>query len=391
MIVKIFPASASFSGVSYNTDKMEQNKGELMKVANFGPLQGLGTLRPEDYVNYLKMLSARNKNVKEPQFHATISAKGKSHDKNELTGIAMAWLDKMGYAEQPYLIVFHKDTGNNHVHLVTTRINRQGKKIFSAFEHNRAIQNLNQVMGLNETETSKQDLDKALGYRFGTKAQFMMILECQGYHLKEADGHLRLIKFGRQQAQVPLATVLDKAKQYQPDSARRNQLKALFYRHPEDYLKDKLGIQLLFHGKPGKAPYGYSVIDHANKTVWKGGDIMGLAELLVLEHTPEKLAPPQMLAEVGPEVHDYYGTLVHAAHANYPDFRQGLKENELMLEDTATGLVLTDKVLNISLPADDFIDRAVYIPPVMISDDVDDQQIHGMRRRRQRMARTNTR
>jgi hypothetical protein len=391
MIVKIFPASASFSGVSYNTNKMEQNKGELMKVANFGPLQGLGTLRPEDYVNYLEMLSARNKNVKEPQFHATISAKGKSHDKNELTCIAMAWLDKMGYAEQPYLIVFHKDTGNNHVHLVTTRINRQGKKISSAFEHNRAIQNLNQVLGLNETETAKLDLGKALGYRFGTKAQFLMILESQGYHLKEVGGNLTLIKFGREQAQVPLVTVLEEAKQYQPDTARRNQLKALFYRHPEAYLKDKLGIQLLFHGKPGKAPYGYSVIDHATKTVWKGGDIMALAELLALEYAPERLAAPQMLAEVGPEVKDYYRTLVHAAHENYPDFRQGLKENELMLEDTATGLVLTDKALNISLPADDFIDRAVYIPPVMISDDVDDQQIHGMRRRRQRKARTNTR
>jgi hypothetical protein len=391
MIVKIFPASASFSGISYNTNKMEKNKGELMKVANFGPLQGLGTLRPEDYVNYLEMLSARNKNVKEPQFHATISAKGKSHDKNELTGIAMAWLDKMGYAEQPYLIVFHNDTDNNHVHLVTTRINRQGKKISSAFEHNRAIQNLNQVMGLNETETARQDLGKALGYRFGTKAQFLMILESQGYHLKEADGNLTLIKFGRQQAQVPLVTVLEKAKQYQPDSARRNQLKALFYRHPEAYLKDKLGIKLLFHGKPGKAPYGYSVIDHATKTVWKGGDIMALAELLALEHTPEQLAAPQMLTEVSPEVQDYYRTLVHAAHENYPDFRQGLQENALVLEETLTGLVLTDKALNVAMPADDFIDRTVYIPSVMISDDVDDQQIHGMRRRRQRKARTNTR
>jgi len=33
----------------------------------------------------------------------------------------------------------------------------------------------------------------------------------------------------------------------------------------------------------------------------------------------------------------------------------------------------------------------IYIGPIMISDDVDDQQILGMKRRRQKKARTNTR
>jgi len=56
MIVKILTSSASFNGVSYNTNKVDRNKGELMKVANFGPLQGLGTLRPQDYINYLKLV-----------------------------------------------------------------------------------------------------------------------------------------------------------------------------------------------------------------------------------------------------------------------------------------------------------------------------------------------
>jgi len=43
--------------------------------------------------------------------------------------------------------------------------------------------------------------------------------------------------------------------------------------------------------------------------------------------------------------------------------------------------LVSDK--NISFPA--------YIQSISISDDVDDQQIHGMRRRRQKKARTNTR
>ena len=41
MIVKILSSSASFDGVSYNTGKINKGKGELMKVKNFGALQGL--------------------------------------------------------------------------------------------------------------------------------------------------------------------------------------------------------------------------------------------------------------------------------------------------------------------------------------------------------------
>jgi hypothetical protein len=101
MIVKFIYTkgpNGHFPAVAYNTGKMDRNKGELMKVANFGPLQGLGILRPQDYKNYLKMVSATNKAVKKPQLHVAISAGGRSYSKQELTEIAtslillMRWL-----------------------------------------------------------------------------------------------------------------------------------------------------------------------------------------------------------------------------------------------------------------------------------------------------------
>lgn len=412
-----------------------------MKVANFGPLQDLGNLRPEDYVNYLQMISARNKGVKKPQLHATISAKGKGHDKQELTAIAVDWLDRMGYAEQPYLIVFHKDTGHNHVHVVTTRIDRNGRKISSAFEHNRAIQNLNKVLGLDEEYSAKRDLDKALAYSFGTKAQFLMILESMGYKLKEVDGKLVIIKFGKQQADLSVGVVLDKVQHYQPKAERRAQLKAIFHKYSllysttlyekeiplpggsgkvgdvftsafAEYLKEKMGIQLLFHGKDGKLPYGYSILDHSAKTVWKGGEIMTLAELLGVQSDGRfmdvdvKTLTASPVLMVCADVREYYQALLKAALHNYPDFRHGLNELQLTVTETPKGWMLTDETMNIAIPVKALLPPAemqdlresyspsadhVYIPPVSIADDVDDQQIHGMRRRRQRKARTNTR
>jgi len=413
-----------------------------MKVANFGPLQALGTLRTEDYINYLKMISARNRRVKEPQFHAAISAKGKSHDKHALTTIAVEWLGRMGYAEQPYLIIFHKDTAHNHVHVVSNRIDRNGKKISSAFEHNRAIQNLNKVLGLDEQFSASQDLNKALAYQFGTKAQFMMILENMGYKIKELDGALSLIKFGKQHGGVDLRIVLEKAKQYHPLAERRVQLKALFHKYSllhntslyeqeislpcgldkssgtytselANYLKEKMGVHLVFHSKEGKLPYGYTVLDHSVKIVWKGSEIMRLAELLAVKVVGGVVNKSTDVMKIVPasqlngEVKDYYQTLLKAAQHNYPDLKQGLNEQELSLSETQNGLILSDVPMQISIPADallapeelqdlretyqQLVVHSAYIPPISIADDVDDQQIHGMRRRRQKKTRTNTR
>jgi len=128
MIVRILSNSATFNGVSYNTDKVDSGKGELMQAANFGALHGLDEWKPEDYKNYFKMISGVNKRVTGPQFHAVISAKGKEYNKQDLTLIAGQWLEQMGYSKQPFLIVSHNDTENNHVHIVSTRIGRDGKK-----------------------------------------------------------------------------------------------------------------------------------------------------------------------------------------------------------------------------------------------------------------------
>src|SRR6202012_2550659 len=159
---------------SYNTDKIDRGLGGLVKVSGFGALQGLSELRPEDYKNALKAVSALNKGVKSPQFHVAISAPGKTHARYQLTAIAEEWLKLMGYVDQPYLIVFHQDTANNHVHIVSTRITKEGKTINRDFEHIRGIKNLNKVIGLDEKQEVKAHIAKALAYRFSTMAQFKM-------------------------------------------------------------------------------------------------------------------------------------------------------------------------------------------------------------------------
>ena len=315
MIARILRGSPSFAGVAYNTNKVDRDKGELMLAANFGPLQALTNLRPQDYVNYLMMVSALNKGISDPQFHATISAKGRTYDKQTLTKIAVLWLKEMGYGEQPYLVVFHKDTGNNHVHVVSTRVDRNGKKIPSDFERRRSVMAINKVLGY----------DYGFRYKFSTRAQFLMILESKGFLGTDPDERL----------------IQERISKFKLDKGRAAEIRAVLRElkndpRLKDLLKERYNIDLLFHAAEGKKPYGYTVIDHDEKNVFKGSEVYPLKELLNLK---EDIARPARADTISQE------------HTRSP----------------------------------------AYIQSIWIADDVDDQQIHGMRRRRQKKARTNTR
>lgn len=308
MIVKFLSSASSFSGVEYNTNKLDTGKGELMEVHNFGQLQAISDLRPEDYKNYLKAVSSKSNSIKNPQLHVALSAKGSEFDKYQLTDIAVKWMNEMGYGQQPYLIVFHNDTSNNHVHIVSTRVDQEtGKKIAHDFERVRGMEAINRILGIGDKISS--DLKSAHEYNFRTEAQFSMLLEKMGYTIKNDGNILRVIKFGKEQGSIPKAEVKNLAKENKLDEKRLSQLKAIVSKYQKvydgsvkpvhenlpgggqgkiigyqsalsDYLHKKFGLEAVFHFKDDKPPYGYTIIDNANKNVFKGSEIHPLKEFI---------------------------------------------------------------------------------------------------------------
>lgn len=427
MIVRILPPANGFPAVSYNTDKVDDGKGELMTVANFGALQGLMNVRPEDYKNHLAMVSATNKHVKKPQFHVVISAEGRTYDKHELTAIGEEWLAQMGYEKQPYLIIFHKDTDNNHIHLVTARIDRTGKKISDRFEKNRAIAVLNRIMGVDPKHDAKADIEKALAFRFATEAQFRMILESKGHVLRERDGVYEVIKFGHLQEKIERSLVVQKLSKDR-DQQRVNQFKAWFHKYAAAYntalekgrksyqsefaavMKVKFGVELIFHASDDKPPYGYSVIDHSGKNVFKGGEIMPLKELLKISPggVPEKEEPKVRYEQNNKQLY-YYAALLKAAMYNYPDLAQGLQHQGLVIIKHENGFTLYDPAAVVFINTADLLNenqqdalsrhfdgvqahqQTGHIQGFNLASDIDDDAVLGMKRRRKKKARTNLR
>jgi hypothetical protein len=427
MIVHILPPADGFPAVSYNTDKVEENKGQLMRMANFGALQGLSAVRPEDYKNHFAMVSATNKHVKRPQFHVVISAEGRTYDKHQLTAIGEDWLAQMGYEKQPYLIIFHKDTANNHIHLVTARIDRTGKKISDRFEKIRAVETLNRVLGIDAKHNANSDIENALAFRFTTEAQFRMILESKGYVLRERDGFYEVIKFGKLQETIDRSLIIEGSTR-DADQQRKIQLKAWFHKYAATHdtslekgrkgyqsefaamMKIKFGVELVFHASGVKPPYGYSVIDHSTKNVFKGGEIMPLKDLLNIDaaEATVKEKPTVRYENNNRQLH-YYAALLKAAMYNYPDLTQGLQHQGLVIIKNEDGFTFHDPTAGVFINTAELLNEKQQqtlanhfsserpqrqhppIPGIILASDVDDDAVLGLKRRRKKKARTNLR
>jgi hypothetical protein len=232
-----------------------------------------------------------NPRVKNKQFHAVISTKGQEHTAEELKSIAEAYIKKMGYGENPYLLYFHRDTDNNHVHIVSTRVGKNGEKVDDSFERKRSLATIKEIMSQsNRREWTPQNIvDDAFQYQFSTEWQLKTLLEMKGYSMQRGDdGGYEIWKDNLYVASIDNGRLKEKIKQPK-DAARAQQLKAIFMKYKEGrgeqelqaFLKEKFGFDLIFHkSDKAQAPYGYTVIDHAKKQIFKGSDILKMSEIL---------------------------------------------------------------------------------------------------------------
>ncbi|OBW40076.1 Relaxase/mobilization nuclease domain protein [Chryseobacterium sp. MOF25P] len=329
MIIKILGSSGSdFHGVRYNDKKVEKGTGELMLMKNF-PSFIEESSKQEEVRNYLKSIS-NNDRVKKPQFHAVISTKFQEHSKEELAKVAENFMDDMGYAEQPFIVIYHNDTDNNHVHIVSTRVDKQtGKKINDSYERLKAQQSLSNTLEKLYRIKPEDELTKLLNYKTSSLDQLETLLGRNGLKLirnKQNDNALDILKNGLKQKTIfgdqlvfqhykndsrsrQIKAILSKYKElysnkvFQVEDSRQkdsmlpkekvlenendSKIKIAFESELQKKLKDVFGIDIVFHHKEGKKPFGYTAIDHKTQKVYKGSDILKMNE--VFEFTSDKI------------------------------------------------------------------------------------------------------
>lgn len=297
LVVKILPAKSSkFEGVAYSDNKINHESSELISEKNFVGLSENSS--KEEYKMFLQKHSEANKRVKNPQFHASISAKGKETSFDDLKVFGEHYMEQMGYGKNPYLIYKHTDTENNHIHIVSSRVDGEGKKISDNFERLKSQKIINQYFGLDIQKEVEQKLNKIDKFNISTIAQYKLLLERNFKKVIEKDSIISIYQSDKKidiNKESINKIIIKGSKAQKRGNVKERKKELNFYltelskKHSLEEIqviakKKNIDIEV-FKTKDNKSNFGYSVIDNKTKNVFKGSEIVPLK---VLENNKEK-------------------------------------------------------------------------------------------------------
>lgn len=289
-VVKILKSKSSFGAVGYNDSRCKNGEAVLMAARNFNLPDGTIS-----YEQYLEIWSARNKRIKNPQFHAVISLKDNTMTKDELLVLGEEWLKRMGYGDNPYLVYYHTNTEHPHIHIVTSRVGKTGEKIDHNYEKERAIKHLNSILGVEQSSHNRKTISDLLHFSFSTKFQFLELCKTAGFTARLSEEGVECKK-GDSVVKISNELLDFCIQRYHRDVdlKEKKKIQGLIYKYAEllskerfvEFMKEKFGLKFIFYGKKGDIN-GYTIVDYKNKSVYKGSEIFGLKKLSELLDKPE--------------------------------------------------------------------------------------------------------
>ena len=126
----------------YNKEKVDKDEAEvLLWQKMLEPYDKCGRLDidacMESFMPYLEA----NRRTTNTVFHASLNPSPEDRLTDEqLRKIACEYMERMGYGEQPYIVFKHKDISREHLHIVSLRVDEQGRKLPHDFEARRSME-----------------------------------------------------------------------------------------------------------------------------------------------------------------------------------------------------------------------------------------------------------
>lgn len=127
MVAKISFGSSLYGALAYNGEKINKEEGKLLAANKiFDDCSGKTSIANalRDFQRYL----SPHIRTEKPVVHISLNP----HPDDVLTdmdmeNIAREYLERMGYGNQPYMVYKHEDIDRHHMHIVTIRVDENGK------------------------------------------------------------------------------------------------------------------------------------------------------------------------------------------------------------------------------------------------------------------------
>ena len=138
MIAKISATENLGGALGYNFKKVEKGEASILLA------HGLYQNKEEHYTMAevfadMQALIPENCRTKKMVFHCSLNPHPDEKLSDEtLTQIAKEYMEELGYGKQPYIVFKHNDIAREHIHIVSLRVDGEGKKINDRFEKRRS-------------------------------------------------------------------------------------------------------------------------------------------------------------------------------------------------------------------------------------------------------------
>lgn len=329
MIAKIGRGANMMGALSYNQLKVEKENGQILATQRIMETPD-GRYTVAQLHRSFEPYFMANKRTEKPVLHISLNPDPADKVSDaQFVKMAQEYMERLGYGEQPYIVFKHTDIERTHIHIVSTCVDRYGKKIPDNYEKLRSMeicraleQKYNLVPATEKQHTGNEQVFRPVDYRAGdVKSQIASVVrhlpkyysyaslgaynallslfnitaeEVKGelhgqpknglvyFALNEqgekASNPFKASLFGKQAGLDELQNQFAKAKEKMKADPVRAVLKSTIEvamhtaTNETDFKKQLLeqGINTVVRRTDGGRIYGMTFIDHESRTVWNG-------------------------------------------------------------------------------------------------------------------------
>ena len=138
MIAKISSSNSLATTLGYNFKKVEKHEASVLLVQGLFQDRNGRYSRAQVLADMLRTIPARCR-TKKTVFHCSLNPHPDEKLSDEaLSRIAAEYMESLGYGAQPYIVFRHNDIPRAHIHIVSLRVDGDGRKIDDRFERRRS-------------------------------------------------------------------------------------------------------------------------------------------------------------------------------------------------------------------------------------------------------------
>lgn len=158
MVAKISLGSSLYGAIVYNGEKINKEKGRVLdtnKIYN----DGSGNIDIHRVFEDFKRWMPQHTRAEKTMMHISLNPHPDDRlSEMQYTQLAHEYMEKMGFAEMPYIIVKHEDIDRHHIHIVALRVRPDGSCISDKnnfYRSKEITRELEKKYGLHTAERQK--------------------------------------------------------------------------------------------------------------------------------------------------------------------------------------------------------------------------------------------